>query len=110
MGIVIMIITDEMKSELSSYSLSLTIVALLSILLVMLSKRNEETLLLVIIMLLSLYQVVGGVLKIVHAEREEVNKNSEDKMKATELLCYIMGGLCLVVGMSLFGSYVNKLN
>ena len=29
MGIVIMIITDDMKSELSSYSLSLTIVALL---------------------------------------------------------------------------------
>tara|TARA_B100000902_G_C27318999_1_gene923125 strand:+ start:2067 stop:2450 length:384 start_codon:yes stop_codon:yes gene_type:complete len=109
MGIVVMILADEIHSDLSVYTLSLTIVALLSILLTLLSKRNDEVLLSVIIILLSLYQVIGGILKIIAAEKEGVIKKSEDKVKVSETLCYVMGGLSLVVGMSLFSMQVNKL-
>ena len=108
-GIVVMILTDQMESELSAYSLSLTIAALLLILLNMLSGRNNEALLTVIILLISLCQVIGGVLKIIAAERLEVNKNSEDKLKISEILCYVMGGLSLVAGMTLFSVKVQSL-
>ena len=108
-GIVVMVLTDQMESEVAIYSLSLTITALLLILLNMLSGKSEEVLLSVIIILLALWQVVGGVLKIINAERLDVTKDSEDKVKISEILCYMMGGLSLVAGMTLFGVQVNKL-
>ena len=108
-GIVVMVLTDQMESEVAVYSLSLTITALLLILLNMLSGKREEVLLSVIIILLALWQVVGGVLKIINAERLDVTKDSEDKVKISEILCYMMGGLSLVAGMTLFGVQVNKL-
>ena len=109
-GIVVMIITDQIESELSAYSLSLTITALLIILLNMLNKRNDESLLIVIILLLSLLQVVVGVLKIIAAEKEGVIKKSKDTVRASEILCYVMGGLSLVSGLTLFGAKVQSLN
>ena len=108
-GIVVMVLTDQMESEVAVYSLSLTITALLLILLNMLSGKSEEVLLSVIIILLALWQVVGGVLKIINAERLDVTKDSEDKVKISEILCYMMGGLSLVAGITLFGVQVNKI-
>ena len=104
-----MVLTDQMESEVAIYSLSLTITALLLILLNMLSGKSEEVLLSVIIILLALWQVVGGVLKIINAERLDVTKDSEDKVKISEILCYMMGGLSLVAGITLFGVQVNKI-
>tara|TARA_Y100000389_G_C17247684_1_gene406458 strand:+ start:132 stop:512 length:381 start_codon:yes stop_codon:yes gene_type:complete len=109
-GVVVMVLTDQMESELSAYSLSLTITALALILLNMLSKKNDEALLVVVILLLSLYQVVGGILKIIAAERLNVTKASDDKTKASEILCYVMGGLSVVAGMTLFSLNAKKLN
>ena len=109
-GVVVMILTDQMESELSTFSLSLTITALVLILLNMLSKKNDEALLVVVILLLSLYQVVGGILKIIATEKLNVNTASDDKTKASEVLCYVMGGLSLVAGMTLFGLNVKKFN
>ena len=108
-GIVVMVLTDQMESEVAIYSLSLPITALLLILLNMLSGKSEEVLLSVIIILLALWQVVGGVLKIINAERLDVTKDSEDKVKISEILCYMMGGLSLVAGITLFGVQVNKI-
>ena len=109
-GIVVMVLTDQLDSELSAYSLSLTITALLLILLNMLSGRNNEALLTVIILLLSLFQVIGGILKIIAVEKLDVSQASNDKVKASEILCYIMGGLSLVAGMTLFSMKVQSLN
>ena len=109
-GVVVMVLTDQMESELSAYSLSLTITALALILLNMLGKKNDEALLVVVMLLLSLYQVVGGILKIIAAERLNVTKASDDKTKASEVLCYVMGGLSVVAGMTLFSLNVKKLN
>lgn len=109
-GIVVLILTDQMESDLSVYSLSLTITALLLILLNMLNSKNNETLLVVVILLLALYQVVGGILKIIAAEKLDVDKSSDDKHKISEILCYTMGGLSLVAGMTMFGIKVKNLN
>lgn len=108
-GVVIMILDQDVNSDLSMYSLSLTVVALLSILLTLLNKKNNEVLLSVIMILLALAQVVGGILKIVATERKQVSENDDTKEQVTEKLCYALGGLSLLVGMSLFSVHVHYL-
>ena len=43
-------------------------------------------------------------------EEKLLEKDNEHKTKASEILCYVMGGLSLVAGMTLFSMKVQNLN
>ena len=56
-------------------------------------------------------QFVPSVLTEIHNSAVDAQQvlNSEDKVKISEILCYMMGGLSLVAGITLFGVQVNKI-